>query len=81
MACELNGGAALLDLRSSIYYSLNPVGAEVWTALQSGAATIETLSQAVSQRFEVTPDACREDIAALLADFCKRDLARRTDAG
>ena len=76
VASEVDGGAALLDLRSSQYYGLNPVGSFVWDQIQS-PRTLDDIVDAVAEAFDVQPDACRADIDRLLVQVCDAGVARR----
>ena len=76
VASEVDDGAALLDLRSSQYYGLNPVGAFVWSRIQT-PATLEDIVAAVADAFDVAPSECRADIARLLEDFESANVLRR----
>ncbi len=78
VSCELAGGAALLDMRSSTYFSINPVGAHIWNQLQSGA-TLETLVLTVQQEFDTQGADVRQDVVALLDDLLKSDLVVAAD--
>ena len=73
---EVDGGAALLDLRSSQYYGLNAVGAFVWAQLQS-PQTLDALASAVAGAFDVEAASCRADIAKLLETFDQAGVIRR----
>ena len=75
VASEVEGGAALLDLRSSQYYGLNPVGAFVWSQIQT-PQTLNAIVNAVSQAFDVEAD-CRSDVEKLLSQFQEAGVARR----
>ncbi len=76
VASEVDGGAALLDLRSSHYYGLNPVGAFVWARIQT-PQTLDGLALAVSEAFDVETSVCRDDIARLLGEFLTAGMIRR----
>lgn len=76
VASEVDGGAALLDLRSSQYYGLNPVGAYVWSQIQE-PKTLDALAESVADAFDVEVSSCRGDIARLLGDFHGAGLIRR----
>ena len=80
VACELNGGAALLDLRTSTYFSLNPVGAVIWEAIQQ-PKTLDGICATVAGTFEVGDDRCRADVQTLLDTLQERRLAVRNHAG
>jgi len=76
VASEVDGGAALLDLRSSQYYGLNPVGAFVWAQIQE-PKTLAALAAAVAEAFDVEASACLGDIATLLEQFETAGVVRR----
>lgn len=79
VACDLAGGAALLDLRSSTYFSLNEVGAYVWQLL-SRPITISELQASLVERYEVAADRCLPDLLTLIEQFREAKLVRVTDA-
>ena len=73
--CELNGGAALLDLDQSLYFSLNPVAAAIWNRIQA-PATIDDIVSSVEGEFDAGDKDIRPDIIALIDDLVAKDLAR-----
>lgn len=75
VASELERGAALLDLRSSRYFDLNPVGFFVWNEIQT-PKTLDQLSDAVAGRFDISKSVCEADIVGLLDQLIAADLAR-----
>lgn len=79
ISCELGGGAALLDLRSSTYYNVNAVGAFVWDQLQAPRKVAE-IEDAVLARYEIDPETCRKDIYNLLKQLADAKLLEITDA-
>jgi Coenzyme PQQ synthesis protein D (PqqD) len=79
VSCDLAGGAALLDLRSGTYFSLNPVGAYVWELLKNPVA-VSDIHTALSTRYDVQPDACYSDLVGLLEELAKAGLIRIADA-
>lgn len=81
VACEFEGAAALLDLRTSLYFSLNPVGAAIWWVLGQQPSSLDAVCRTVSEKFDVTAADCRSDVAVLLDELCRRNLARRVDVG
>ena len=76
VATEVEGGAALLDLRTSQYYGLNAVGSFVGAQPQA-PKTLDQLAAADSEGFAVEAAACRADIARLLEDFARAGLVKR----
>jgi Coenzyme PQQ synthesis protein D (PqqD) len=80
VSCELGGGAALLDLRSGTYFSMNPVGAFVW-GLLNDPVEVSTLHNVLHARYDVEPDACLEDLLSLLQQLADAGLIRVANAG
>jgi hypothetical protein len=78
-SCELAGGKALLDLRTSTYYSINAVGAFVWDRLQA-PVTIDKISMAMIDEFDVASERCLSDLKALVKQFADAGLVRIDDA-
>lgn len=72
--CELNGGAALLDLDQSLYFSLNPVAAAIWNRIQA-PATIDDIILSVEGEFDTGDKDIRPDIIAMIDDLVSKDLA------
>ena len=68
----------LLDARSDTYFALNPTGTVVWTVLADGRAPEAATTELVA-RFAVTPEAARDDVAALIDQLVARGLLERTD--
>lgn len=81
VSCELDGEAAILELKQGVYYGLNPVGATVW-ALISKPRTVAELKRAVLEQYDVTPEQCERDLLELLGELAERGLIRvETDEG
>gem|GEM_PF-845354 len=68
VACDLDGGKALLDLQESQYYKLNPTAALVWDKL-SEPTTLDDLVKMITDRFDVEADQCRGDIQNIITRF------------
>lgn len=80
VSCELDGEAAILDLKQGVYYGLNPVGAAVW-ALIAKPCSVAEIKRAVLERFDVTPEECERDLLELLSELAERGLIRVEDEG
>ena len=65
VSCDLNGEAAILNLKTGTYYGLDPVGATVWKLLEQ-PCTIESLREAMLQKYEVDAQRCESDLLDLL---------------
>jgi hypothetical protein len=75
VSCDLAGGAALLDLRSGTYFSVNAVGAYVWSLLRAPMA-VSDIHGALTARYDVEPDQCYADLIALLQELSDAGLIR-----
>lgn len=78
VVCDLGDGGVLLDLRTSQYYSLNPVGQLVWRTA-SEPRSVSDLCEKVLSEFDVEPDACADDVRALLDTMCDARLLKKVD--
>lgn len=65
VSCDLQGEAAILNLRSGVYYGLDPVGARIWGLLQE-PRSVDELRETLVREFEVEPTRCEADLLALL---------------
>lgn len=77
--CEVapfGDGVALLDLRSSSYFSLNDTGRFVFEALREARSADEVVAL-VAAHYDVEPEACRDDVAALLSNLSQHGLVDR----
>lgn len=79
VSCPLGTGAALLDLRSGTYFSLNAVGAFVWERLRQ-PARFDGLCSAVLSEFDVDAERCRADLSALIGQFQSAGLVIEHEA-
>jgi hypothetical protein len=79
VSSALGDGAALLDLKASVYYSLNAVGAYVWNALQS-PTSLSSLVAAVSDQFDVEPARCEADLRSILGALADAKLVEISNA-
>lgn len=60
-----------------IMLSLNILGTEIWK--QCDGKTLEELSNALLDQFEVEPDVLRKDMIAFLAELKEKDFVRYED--
>jgi len=79
VSCDLAGGAALLDLRTGTYFSINSVGAFVWEMLRNPIAVSE-IQKAVVAHYDVEKEKCFEDVSKLLKDMSEAGLIVFVDA-
>ena len=65
VSCSLGDEAAILHMKSGVYYGLDPVGARVWSLLVE-PRTVEDLRETIVAEYEVEPARCEGDLLALL---------------
>ena len=70
---DTGGEVVILDVASSTYFALNPVGAAVWPLLSEGA-TRGQLLEAILARFDVDEATASRDLDAFLASLRERGL-------
>ena len=78
VSCDLVGSSALLDMKSSTYYALNPVGSQVWELIQQ-PTSVSNICEKVVARYDVDPDRCCKDVLALLRRLSDAGLVKIVD--
>ena len=73
VSADLSGEAAILNLKSGIYFGLNEVGASIWKLIQE-PKTVDEVKDALLQEFDVEPDQCKADLFALLNELLSHGL-------
>ena len=72
VSCELEDGAALLDMRSGTYFGLNDVALHIWNTIQQ-PCRVDAIAHSVVTAYNIDASTAMED--------AKRILARLADAG
>ena len=75
LSCALNGEIAILNYTSKLYFGLTNVGAFIWQLLES-STDLATLTQAVTEEFDVDNVRCAADIKRFLQDLIAVGLLR-----
>ena len=73
VSADLAGEAAILDLKSGVYYGLNTVGAFVWSLIHEPKQVSE-IWEAVLLEFEVERECCKRDVLVLLQKLAANNL-------
>ncbi len=68
IACDVGDETVVLNLKDGIYYSLNPVASLVWKSIQN-EKTVSELRDILVNEYDVTLEACTEDLLALLSEL------------
>lgn len=82
VSCPLGEEAAILNLKNSVYYGINPVGARVWELLKQPKRVSE-LRDVLLDEYEVDQERCSHDLLALLENMRREGLieVQRSAAG
>ncbi len=68
VSADLAGEAVILNLKSGVYYGLNPVGARIWQLIQEPKA-VTNIRDSLLEEYEVKTDSCERDLLALLREL------------
>ena len=79
VSSDLAGEAVILNLRTGMYYGLNPVGARIW-GLLSTPTRVADVRDAIVRQYEVDLDRCEQDLLAVLHQLATHGLIEIRDA-
>lgn len=65
VSCPLGEESAILNLKNSVYYGLDSVGARVWNLLRE-AKSVSALRDTLLDEYDVEADRCERDLLELL---------------
>ena len=68
LGAELGSETSLLNVKTGIYFTLNPVGASVWRKLQAGN-TLAEINRLLLEEYEVEPQRCEDDLKQLVGEL------------
>ena len=78
VSCDLAGEAAILNIKSGVYYGLDPVGARIWNLMQEPRAVAD-LQNAITDEYDVEPERCASDLHDLLEKLLAEGLIEVKD--
>lgn len=70
---EIGGESVLLDLRTSTYFGLDPVGTRIWQLLAADGQVGRVVEQMLAE-YDVARPRLEADVAALLAELAEAGL-------
>lgn len=73
VSCPLGDESAILNLKNSVYYGVNPVAASVWKML-GRPRSVGELRDALVEEYEVEPGRCEQDLITLLQKMREEGL-------
>ena len=78
VSTQVDGEAIILNLNDGQYYGLNPVGARIWSLIQSPVSFQQVLS-ALQSEYDVEAEPCRRETLSLLENLISLNLIRVVD--
>jgi hypothetical protein len=73
VSCPLGEESAVLNLKNSVYYGMNPVGARVWNLVQQ-PKSVSQLRDTLLEEYEVEAARCERDLLDLLEQMRQEGL-------
>ena len=73
VSCPLGDESAILNLKNTVYYGLNSVGARVWELLRQPRSVGE-IRDALLEEYEVEGERCERDLLDLLEEMRSEGL-------
>jgi hypothetical protein len=73
VSCDLDGEAAILNLKNGTYFGLDPIGAFIWKQLLQ-PQPVKSIAAAMLDHYDVEPERCHNDLLALLHQLDERGL-------
>jgi hypothetical protein len=73
VSCPLGEESAILNLKNSMYYGMNPVGTRIWTLLKE-PRSVEQLRDALLNEYDVDAVLCERDLLDLLGKMKSEGL-------
>ena len=73
VSCNLDNEVAILDLKASLYFGLNDVGAHIWQFLDE-PRSVDVICRSVAEQFDIGPAACHADVSKFLSDMQQAGL-------
>ena len=78
ISCDLEGEAAILNLKSGTYFGLDPVGAIVWSLIGQPRRVVEIRDSLLDQ-YDVEAERCSRDLLQLLSSLHEHGLIQVLD--
>jgi hypothetical protein len=73
VACHMGDEAAILNLKNSVYYTLDPIGARVWQLIQQ-PMTLAQIRDVLKGEYDVEAAQLEADIRDLLEQLAEQGL-------
>ena len=73
VSCELAEETAILDMKTGIYYGLDPVGARIWELIQQPQTVSDVVAQILDE-YDAEEEQVTQDVIMLLSQLHEREL-------
>lgn len=80
VSADLDGEAAILNLKNGVYYSLNPVGARIWTLIQK-TTILTAVHDTILDEYDIEADVCERDMLDLVQRLAAAGLVEIQSEG
>lgn len=70
----IDGEVVILKVKTTTYYSLDPVGSFIWSRMKEGPQTRQEMLGAVLAEFEVEQSQAAADLDELISDLVREEL-------
>jgi hypothetical protein len=78
VAVEMDHSTVMMSLAQGMYFGLEGAGPRIWGLLAQPRSVME-LCAALTEEFEVEPEACLRDVCGFLGELQRADLIRIDD--
>ncbi len=78
VSCDVGGEAAILQLASGVYYSLDAVGSRIWALVQS-PRSVREIRDTLLAEYDVPAERCERDLLGLLQALAAEQLIEVRD--
>jgi coenzyme PQQ synthesis protein D (PqqD) len=69
----IDGEAILINLATSVYYSMDGVGGMIWSLIEA-ERSIDDIVESVVARYEVSPEQAESDVGRVVAELVREEL-------
>jgi len=73
ISCPLGDESAILNMKNSVYYGMNPVGTSIWNLLKE-PKTIAEIRDTIVSEYDVDEERCERDLFTLLEQMRSEGL-------
>ncbi len=70
---DLQGELVILDLKTGVYFGLDPVGTRIWHLLQEHQS-LQKVLDSLAEEYEVAEPGCAHDLLGFVAKMLERGL-------